>query len=299
MNTMNRKLKCLRCGYEWKPRKRGRPVECPDCKTRDWDQKKMMFSMIVVLLVPSLLFGQDSDTKKAEAALIEREAKVSTPEDRAALGDEWAKAAPKAGKDRKRFEDHALVCWIEAWPKLDEAGHARLRDRLRAAARVPADYDRRPKAAGKAVGWEEFTDTWGRSIDEAFARSGRRSVKLLPAPKSPNTLSVVVTGTIPCDPGAKYTFSAWVLSDLTDADGSFEVRFTDKAGSGLPGKGVVIPADSPFWQAVRGEVEVPAGAFRMHVLAQAKLTRGAIWIDNCSVMSGGKELLRNGGFEDR
>jgi primosomal protein N' len=29
-------LKCLKCRYEWIPRK-DRPKECPECKRRDWD----------------------------------------------------------------------------------------------------------------------------------------------------------------------------------------------------------------------------------------------------------------------
>jgi len=32
--------KCLQCLYEWIGRKKGKPVECPKCKRRDWDHKK-------------------------------------------------------------------------------------------------------------------------------------------------------------------------------------------------------------------------------------------------------------------
>lgn len=32
-------LTCRRCGYQWIPRK-PRPVSCPDCKHRRWDQVK-------------------------------------------------------------------------------------------------------------------------------------------------------------------------------------------------------------------------------------------------------------------
>lgn len=35
-----RKLKCLKCGYEWSPRLEGRPVACPECKNRKWDVPK-------------------------------------------------------------------------------------------------------------------------------------------------------------------------------------------------------------------------------------------------------------------
>lgn len=40
MKAEPKKNKCVRCGYEWKQRKLGRPVECPDCKQRDWDLVK-------------------------------------------------------------------------------------------------------------------------------------------------------------------------------------------------------------------------------------------------------------------
>jgi len=33
-------LTCKRCNYQWKARVDGRPVECPSCKRRDWDQGK-------------------------------------------------------------------------------------------------------------------------------------------------------------------------------------------------------------------------------------------------------------------
>lgn len=36
---LNRTLTC-RCGYKWTPRKAGRPKECPECKVRDWDDRK-------------------------------------------------------------------------------------------------------------------------------------------------------------------------------------------------------------------------------------------------------------------
>jgi DNA-directed RNA polymerase subunit RPC12/RpoP len=42
MNMIMSKVisKCLRCLYKWATRKKGRPVECPNCKNRNWDRKK-------------------------------------------------------------------------------------------------------------------------------------------------------------------------------------------------------------------------------------------------------------------
>ena len=32
------KLNCLRCTFEWIPRIETRPKQCPDCKSRFWDE---------------------------------------------------------------------------------------------------------------------------------------------------------------------------------------------------------------------------------------------------------------------
>lgn len=32
-----KKLKCLRCGYQWSP-KVARPAQCPRCKQPEWDR---------------------------------------------------------------------------------------------------------------------------------------------------------------------------------------------------------------------------------------------------------------------
>jgi len=35
-----KKNKCLRCGHEWYQRTPGRPVLCPNCKSKYWRQKR-------------------------------------------------------------------------------------------------------------------------------------------------------------------------------------------------------------------------------------------------------------------
>ena len=37
---MKQKNKCVKCGYEWLPRKETKPKECPECKARHWDEKR-------------------------------------------------------------------------------------------------------------------------------------------------------------------------------------------------------------------------------------------------------------------
>lgn len=38
MNTTLQRFNCLRCGHTWLPRIEGRPVQCPKCKSPNWDK---------------------------------------------------------------------------------------------------------------------------------------------------------------------------------------------------------------------------------------------------------------------
>src|SRR5579872_1847598 len=40
MNTVYTitKVECLKCGHKWPPRREGRPLLCPVCKSRTWDE---------------------------------------------------------------------------------------------------------------------------------------------------------------------------------------------------------------------------------------------------------------------
>lgn len=37
LNATLRKLECIRCGHNWKPRKVNLPLTCPDCNSRYWN----------------------------------------------------------------------------------------------------------------------------------------------------------------------------------------------------------------------------------------------------------------------
>ncbi len=34
--------KCLRCNYRWWPRKPGRPLTCPKCRSPYWDKERQI-----------------------------------------------------------------------------------------------------------------------------------------------------------------------------------------------------------------------------------------------------------------
>jgi hypothetical protein len=58
-----------------------------------------------------------------------------------------------------------------------------------------------------------------------------------------------------------------------------------------------MPVDSPWWQKVEINVEVPKDAVRFSVAALFFSTKGTIWLDDFSLKSNGKEMVENGSFE--
>jgi len=60
----------------------------------------------------------------------------------------------------------------------------------------------------------------------------------------------------------------------------------------------MIPQDCPYWQKIGGEVEMPEGAFRVLIHFETKTTTGAVWVDDLSIVSDGKDAMKNGGLED-
>ena len=35
-----KKYKCQKCGHEWAPRSEKIPIECPNCKSRNWKNEE-------------------------------------------------------------------------------------------------------------------------------------------------------------------------------------------------------------------------------------------------------------------
>ena len=256
-----------------------------------------------ILTTVAFLLAQTAGEKELER-LKDLSSKAETPAAKAAAGDAYLAAAGKFPKERKAFVDAGMSLYQAAWPTLEDAPKAKLREKLHQMAGVPAGYGDKPKnATGEIPGWAGADPALGRVLDDAFVHSGRRSVKLLPVPKDPpGSLSTIATIYLPCEPGKKYTYSAWVFSTGNDEDGALQLRLTDKGGAGVAaavGKSAIIPVDSPWWQKVEGDVEIPPTAYRMHLMVLAKLRKGAVWVDDVSIMCDGKNVAKNGGFEDR
>jgi hypothetical protein len=57
--------------------------------------------------------------------------------------------------------------------------------------------------------------------------------------------------------------------------------------------------DTPCWRKFEKEGVAPDGAIRIQVRIWSQHNKGAVWVDDVSLAVEGKEVLKNGGFEDK
>lgn len=216
------------------------------------------------------------------------------------MGDEWLKAAKKFPKDRKSCEGRAMWWFGRAWPDLDPVWRDKLRERLHKLANLPAAYDKPNKGGGPVKGWSIPDELWESYIMTGFSHTGKTCAQILPAGKKNE---VGYTGfhslTMPTSEGKSYHVSFWAFTERTDADGTLSVRFLDAAGKLVSQSGPFIPPDSPWWKKIEGDFKCPAGAVRIDLNFTMMAKAGVTFIDDVVVECDGKNLIQNGGFEDR
>lgn len=225
---------------------------------------------------------------------------ISKPDDMAGLAGEWLEAAKKNAPLRSQMVNRALYWYSQSWLKAGDKEKIKLRPMLAKLASPPQGYEK-PDKKGEAVpGWD-FSEVTVAFAENNFAHTGRRSVKLLPMGKLRTDFSYANTAMLPVIEKKKYTIFAWVFSDRSDVDGKMNVVVYDSKGSpkALQETAYLIPQDCPFWQKIGGEIEMPEGAFRVLVHFETKTTTGALWVDDLSIVSEGKDVMKNGGLEER
>lgn len=247
--------------------------------------------------IPLLAKGSDSTLKR----LAEHE---SQPHEQGiqmvGLADEWLSAGKKFPlRDRKKFEERAIIWYGKAWSSVGEKDKARLRDLFRKVASPPPGWEKPGKTAGSPAGWV-LEDNWKAYLESGFTHSGRHSVKILPPDPGKPPWTGAHSNPIPVQAGRKLVLSAWVFTDRTEAAGKIDLRVYDASGKFLPNAGsAVIPEDAPFWQKVDAEIEIPPGAARIDLNLVMVARQGGTWVDDVSLKCDGKELLPNVGFEGR
>ncbi len=215
------------------------------------------------------------------------------------MGDEWVTAAKSFKPLYKIFYDRAANWYAQAWDDLkgQPLWGEKLRERLQKlytqVPGVPA-----PKQLAAPSGWKgpiaetkaARSNTTSRAGQYAFAITGW---------KSPLPAYGAIEQYVDVKPG-KYKISGWVISDGTDADDSFLVNIQNANGTNLLLHPMVFSPDRPWWRRLEAELTVPAQGVRMGLAVVVGSKQGMIYVDDVSIKgSDGKELMKNGSFEDK
>jgi hypothetical protein len=212
------------------------------------------------------------------------------------IGDAWVEGIKKFPKNRAPLVDRASKWYADAWPDLDEAGKAKLRDRLQKLYSGPAG----PARPLPLAGWPG-SNSAGAKIEAAPARahSGAYALKITPANK-PGLRDILHSESTLVKPGSVLEISFWALTDGTDSlEDKLSFALFEQQGAGAGQKEIFLSADTPIWKFHSAKLDVPAAGFKTMVGFLVASTKGEIWLDEISVKVDGKELVRNGGFEEK
>lgn len=218
---------------------------------------------------------------------------------KAGMGDEWVAAAKTYPALFRIFYDRASHWYAAAWPDLDDVGKLKYRAQGRklAASRPPGQARKLP-----VTGWVMDVGNAGRPpvIDGNIARVGSYSAQLVPGDaKVPGSISAIRSALTPIS-GKKLEVTAFVYSDGTEsAADRIMVRFYNNNNAMIGNPGAFYPVDTPFWVPVTIKTDIPADAVRVEFLGTLSSKNGNAWIDDVSMKADGREIMKNGSFEDR
>jgi hypothetical protein len=107
-----------------------------------------------------------------------------------------------------------------------------------------------------------------------------------------------VSQTVAARPLASYELSCWVLTDGTDsAEDKLFATVTTSDSRVAVQPGVTVSADQPWYKRIEVKFTAPETAAKMTVGFGVMSTRGTIFLDDVSLKQDGRELLKNGSFE--
>jgi hypothetical protein len=215
------------------------------------------------------------------------------------MGDEWVVAAKSFKPLVRIFYDRAATWYGDAWAELktQPLWGDKLRERLQKIYTVTPGLAA-PKNLTCPTGWKcPIADTKaGRS--QTAARSGQYSFAIT-GWKSPLPAYGALEQAVDVKPGT-YKISGWAITDGTDADDSFLVNIQNANGTNLVLHPIILAFDKPWWRRVEAELVVPPGGVHMGISVVVGAKQGMIYVDDLSIKGpDGKELLKNGSFEDR
>jgi hypothetical protein len=214
------------------------------------------------------------------------------------MGDEWVTAAKKFPALNRIFLDRASQWYIRAWPDLDGLWKAKSREQ---AAKLATSRPPGVSRKGLPKKWSSnIAAPAPASIDGSVARTGSHSIKI-PAgdPKVPSAENGIQSEPIPLA-SQEVQYSAYIRTDQTEnKTDQLYVSFHDNTGGLLGISAQNIPTDTPFWNKVSGTVKVPPNTTSMRLGTTVRSKKGAVWVDDVSVLVDGREGWFNLSFEER
>ncbi len=215
------------------------------------------------------------------------------------MADEWVNAAKSNRPLFRIFYDRAAYWLGQAWPEMKEQPlwGDKIRERLQKIYTVVPGQAAPTKLALPAPWKSPYADTKGARTAAAF-RSGASSFQIS-GWKSPLPAYTALGQNVDVKPGT-YKFSAWVITDGTDDDDGFLIAVQNAAGKNLILKPLIVPKDQPWWRKFSMDIEVPADGSRISLAYNVGSKQGQTFLDDWSLKGpDGKELLKNGSFEDK
>lgn len=249
--------------------------------------------------MPYLVHSKDATLKGLAEHELD-ETRLATGLQKVSMGDEWVAAAKKHPALNKIFYDRAAQWYVKAWPDLDGPGKQKLRDQAKKlAASRPPGVGRK----GLPTGWIDTAsmDGFPPTLDGTIARTGSLSAKILPPAEKAKagSASIAKTEMLAIQP-KPVELIAYTLSDGTDnGTDRVAIGFYDAAGNSLAYHQAFLPNDLPFWTPVTIKAVPPPNAARADVQFWQYSKKGNIWIDDVSLKVDGKEVVKNGSFEER
>jgi hypothetical protein len=231
--------------------------------------------------IPRLAKGSDAVLKSA----AEKELAKATGVE---LGDAWADAAKKLPALKKNLQDRSTWWYVQAWPSADGAAKDGLRDRFRKTFQPGGALSKSPPKD-----WTVPSTDAKAGVSPAAPRTGTKNFQIGCA----RTQSAI-SQSAAAKPLAAYELSCWVLTDGTDsAEDKLFVTVTTADARVAVQPSVLAPADQPWYKRIEVRFTAPETAAKLTVGFAVMSKVGTIYLDDVSLKQDGRELLKNGSFE--
>lgn len=235
--------------------------------------------------IPRLAKGSDAVLKGA----AERElARPGTGPEKVEAGDAWADAAKKVPALKKPLQDRAVWWYAQGWPSVEGAAKDGLRDRLRKAFQQGGAVSKAPPKE-----WTVPSPESRSGVSPGAPRTGGKGYQIAGV-----RVQSALSQSTAARPLAAYELSCWVLTDGTEsAEDKLFVNVLTADSRVAVQPSVFVSADQPWYRRVEVKFTAPETASKMTVGFAVMSTRGTIFIDDVSLKQDGRELLKNGSFE--